>query len=112
MPVTSGWRFTGWRPYRAGGTFCSGPSVWVAGIDLSPMRVYAYLDSATAAPLVGLPGMTNMLTVLPSAGYSAADVQRALLNVPHVASAQSVRAATRVAEVAARTSGLASGQAG
>ena len=38
--------------------------------------------------------MTNLLTVLPSAGHSAADVQRALLDVPHVAAAQSVRAAT------------------
>jgi putative ABC transport system permease protein len=68
--------------------------VRVAGIDPSPMRVYAYLDSATAAAPFGLPGMTNLLTVLPSAGHSAADVQRALLDVPHVASAQSVRAAT------------------
>lgn len=68
--------------------------VRVAGIDPSPMRVYAYLDSATAAQLFGLPGMTNMLTILPSAGHSAADVNRALLDIPHVASAQSVQAAT------------------
>jgi hypothetical protein len=53
-----------------------------------------YLDSAAAAPLFGLPGMANLLTVLPSAGHSAADVRRALLDVPHVASAQSVRVAT------------------
>jgi len=58
------------------------------------MRDYAYLDSATAAALSGLPVMTNLLTVLPSAGHSAADVQRALLDVPHVTSAQSVQAAT------------------
>jgi len=68
--------------------------VRVVGIDPSPMRAYAYLDSATAAPLFGLAGMANMLTVLPSAGHSAADVQRALLDVPHVSSAQSVQAAT------------------
>jgi putative ABC transport system permease protein len=68
--------------------------VRVAGLDPSPMRAYAYLDSATAAALSGMPGMTNLLTVLPSPGHSAADLQRALLDVPHVASAQSVRAAT------------------
>jgi len=68
--------------------------VRVTGIDPSPMRVYAYLDSNTAAPLFGLAGMANLLTVLPSAGHSAADVQRALLDVPHVTSAQSVQAAT------------------
>ena len=68
--------------------------VRVAGIDSSPLRAYAYLDSATAARTLGLAGMTNLLTMLPSAGHSAADVQRALLDVPHVASAQSVQAAT------------------
>ena len=68
--------------------------VRVAGIDPSPMRGYAYLSAATEARLLGLAGMTNLLTVLPSPGYSTADVQRALLNIAHVASAQSVRAAT------------------
>ena len=58
------------------------------------MRGYAYLSAATGARLLGLAGMTNLLTVLPSPGYSTADVQRALLNIAHVASAQSVRAAT------------------
>ena len=83
------------HPQAVGGGLRTADSqVRVAGIDPSPMRVYAYLDAATAAPLFGLPGMTNLLTVLPSAGHSAADVQRALLDVPHVASAQSVRAAT------------------
>jgi putative ABC transport system permease protein len=38
--------------------------------------------------------MTNLLTVLPAPGHSTVDVQRALLNTAHVASAQSVRAAT------------------
>jgi putative ABC transport system permease protein len=68
--------------------------VRVAGIDPSPMRAFAYLTPATAAPLFGLAGMTNLLTVLPSPGHSTADLQRALLNVAHVTSAQSVRAAT------------------
>lgn len=78
----------------SGGLRTVSTPVRVAGIDPSPMRAYAYLDSATAARLLSLTGTTNQLTVLPSAGYSAADVQRALLKIPHVASAQSVRAAT------------------
>jgi putative ABC transport system permease protein len=83
------------HPQAAGGGQRTADSpVRVAGIDASPMRGYAYLDSAAAAGLLGVAGMTNLLTVLPSAGHSAADVQRALLDVRHVASAQSVRAAT------------------
>jgi hypothetical protein len=78
----------------AGGLVTVASPVRVAGISPSPMRAFAYLTPATAARLFGLAGMTNLLTVLPSPGHSAADVQRALLNVPHVASAQSVRAAT------------------
>jgi len=68
--------------------------VRVAGISPSPMRAFAYLTPATAAPLFGLAGMTNLLTVLPAPGHSTAGLQRALLNVRHVASAQSVRAVT------------------
>jgi putative ABC transport system permease protein len=88
-----------WLPSRhpqvvGGGLRMVDSQVRVAGIDSNPMRVYAYLDSATAAPLFGLPAMANLLTVLPSAGHSAADVQRALLDVPHVASAESVQVAT------------------
>lgn len=83
------------HPQAAGGGLRTADSpVRVAGIDSSPMRAYAYLDPATATPLFGLPRMTNLLTVLPAAGHSAADLQRVLLDVPHVASAQSVRAAT------------------
>jgi putative ABC transport system permease protein len=78
----------------AGGLVTVSSPVRVAGIDPSPMRAFAYLTPATAAPLFGLAGMTNLLTVLPSPGHSTADLQRALLNVAHVASAQSVRAAT------------------
>jgi putative ABC transport system permease protein len=78
----------------AGGLVTVSSLVRVAGVDPNPMRAFAYLTPATAAPLLRLAGMTNLLTVLPSAGHSTADVQRALLNVPHVASAQSVRAAT------------------
>jgi putative ABC transport system permease protein len=66
----------------------------VAGIDPSPMRAFAYLTTAAAAPLFHLADMTNLLTVLPAPGHSTADVQRALLGIAHVASAQSVRATT------------------
>lgn len=68
--------------------------VRVAGVAKTQLRVFAYLDPATARPLFGLPGAANQLTVVPSAGHSAADVQHALLDVPHVASAQSVSATT------------------
>ena len=78
----------------AGGLVTVSSPVRVAGISPSPMRAFAYLTPATAAPLFGLAGMTNLLTVLPSPGHTTADVQRALLNVRHVASAQSVRAVT------------------
>jgi putative ABC transport system permease protein len=77
-----------------GGLRTADTQMRVAGTDPSPMRGYAYLDTAAAAPLSRLPAMTNLLSVLPPAGHSAADVQRALLDVPHVTSAQSVRAAT------------------
>ncbi|HET7243848.1 MAG TPA: ABC transporter permease [Streptosporangiaceae bacterium] len=78
----------------AGGLVTVSSTLRVAGIDPNPMRALAYLTPATAAPLLRLPGMTNLLTVLPASGHTTTDVQRALLDVPHVASAQSVRAAT------------------
>src|SRR5215467_11771837 len=78
----------------AGGLATVSSPVRVAGISPSPMRAFAYLTPAAAAPLFGLAGMTNLLTVLPSPGHTTADLQRALLHVTHVASAQSVRAVT------------------
>src|SRR5215470_13526899 len=78
----------------AGGLVTVSSLVRVAGISPSPMRAFAYLTPATAAPLFGLPGRANLLTVLPAPGHTTADLQRALLNVAHVASAQSVRAVT------------------
>jgi putative ABC transport system permease protein len=95
LGVTVGSVVTFRHPQATGGGLRTVSSpVRVTGIDRSPMRAYAYLDPATAGRLLGLAGMTNLLTVMPSAGHSAADVQRALLNVPHVSSAQSVQAAT------------------
>lgn len=80
------------RP-AGGGIRLVSSRVRVAGIDPSPLRGYAYLDAATGTQLLGLPGQTNDLTVVPAPGYSTADVQRALLDVPHVTSAQSVQTA-------------------
>ncbi len=77
----------------AGGMRSAVSRVVVAGIHPNPMRGFAYLDSS-AAPVFGLAGAANLLTVEPASGQSAADVQRALLGVPHVASAQSVRVMT------------------
>jgi putative ABC transport system permease protein len=77
-----------------GGLVTVSSVVPVAGIDPNPMRAFAYLTPATAGRLLHLAGMTNLLTVLPAPGHSTVDVQRALLNTAHVASAQSVRAAT------------------
>ncbi len=67
--------------------------VRVAGLHPNPMRVFAYLDPG-AAQMLGLTGLTNLLTVVPAAGVSAAQVQRALLGVPQVASAQPTRTTT------------------
>jgi putative ABC transport system permease protein len=64
----------------------------VAGIHPNPMRMLAYLDPASAGAF-GLTGTANVLAVTPAAG-SAEAVRRALLAVPHVASAQTARATT------------------
>lgn len=65
----------------------------VAGIHPNPLRMLAYLGPDSAATF-GLAGATNLLTVTPSAGTDPDAVRRALLAVPHVASAQTARATT------------------
>jgi putative ABC transport system permease protein len=75
----------------AGGMRTVSTPVTVAGIHDMPLRAFAYLGPA-AGPAFGLAGTTNELTVQPSVGHSVADLQRALLNVPHVASAQGMQA--------------------
>jgi putative ABC transport system permease protein len=77
----------------AGGLRTARTAMRVAGIHPNPMRAFAYLDPATAVAF-GLSGSTNYLTVTPAPGVSAAQVQRALLSVPDVASAQAVRTTT------------------
>lgn len=65
----------------------------VSGIHPSPMRALAYL-SAPGARVFGLAGTANLLTVEPGPGYATSDLQRALLGIPHVTSAQSVQVTT------------------
>jgi putative ABC transport system permease protein len=65
----------------------------VVAIHPNPMRMLAYLDRSSAV-VFGLAGATNQLTVTPAAGISPEGVRRALLAVPHVASAQTAHAAT------------------
>jgi putative ABC transport system permease protein len=65
----------------------------VAGLHPNPMRVFAYLDAPTAR-MFGLDGITNLLTVTAASGTSGADVQRALLGVPQVASTQTASTMT------------------
>ncbi len=64
----------------------------VAGLHPNPLRVFAYLDPGSADAF-GLAGTVNVLSVTPAAGHSPDDVRRALLGVPHVASAQTPQAA-------------------
>jgi putative ABC transport system permease protein len=61
--------------------------VEVVGTHPNPMRVFAYLDEGSAS-LLGMAGAANTLVVTPADGVAAEDVRRALLGVPHVASAQ------------------------
>ncbi|HEX6469024.1 MAG TPA: FtsX-like permease family protein [Streptosporangiaceae bacterium] len=65
----------------------------VAGLHPNPMRMYAYLDPVSATAF-GLAGHANQLTVTPAHGVDADAVRRALLAVPHVASAQTAQATT------------------
>jgi len=76
-----------------GGMRTAATTVTVSGIHPSPMRGFAYF-SASGAQVFGLAGMSNLLTVEPASGHTASDLQRALLGISHVASAQSVQVTT------------------
>lgn len=68
--------------------------VTVAGLHPNPMRSIAYLGPELAATF-GFGGVTNLLSVTPSPTLTfdpAEQVRRALLAVPHVASAQTAQA--------------------
>lgn len=65
----------------------------VVGLHPDPMRMFAYLDPVYADAF-GLAGLTNTLSVQPADGVPSEGVRRSLLEVPHVASAQTPYAAT------------------
>jgi putative ABC transport system permease protein len=67
----------------------------VSGIHPGPFRFNAYLDRSHLA-MLGATGIVNELFVLPSAGHSTGDVQRALFDLDGVASVQPVSAVTKV----------------
>lgn len=94
LGVTVGDTITVQHPQnQAGAVRTARSTMRVAGIHPNPMRTLAYLDPA-AATIFGLIGTTNTLTVTPAAGSDQLQVRRALLDIPHVASAQSARTLT------------------
>ncbi|MDO8365137.1 MAG: FtsX-like permease family protein [Actinomycetota bacterium] len=70
-------------------------TVQVAGVHPSPFRFNVYLDRSQLATF-GAEGIANQLYVLPAAGHTPADVQRALFGQPGVASVQPVATAGKV----------------
>jgi putative ABC transport system permease protein len=69
--------------------------VRIAAVQPSPFRFTAYLDRSQLA-LFGAPDVANQLYVLPAAGATSGDVQRALFGEPGIASAVPVSAASKV----------------
>jgi putative ABC transport system permease protein len=69
--------------------------VAVAAVHPSPFRFAAYLDRSQLARF-GVPDVVNQLYVLPAAGFTPQDVQRALFGRPGVASVQPVSASSEV----------------
>jgi putative ABC transport system permease protein len=69
--------------------------VTVDGIEPTPYRFGVYMDRSQLA-LFGAAGLANQAYVLPAAGASTEDVQRALFDLPGVASVQPVAASTKV----------------
>ncbi len=62
----------------------------VVGLHPNPMRALAYLDPGTAQ-IFGLPGRTNLLTIVPAAGTGTDDLRRVLLARPYVSAAEAGR---------------------
>ncbi len=63
--------------------------VEVVGTHALPLRFMTYMD-INQATLMGLQGLTNVVQVIPAAGASQSDVQRALFNQAGIASVQPV----------------------
>lgn len=77
------------RPTGADSLEFARTEVRVVGVHPGPLRPFAYVDMSDAGAL-GLSGIVNGLQVLPVPDASVGDVQRALFEVPGVASVQSV----------------------
>ncbi len=92
LGVTVGDRITLTHPRVAasGGLETARSTMRVAGLHPNPMRMFAYLDSSSAT-VFGLDGVTNLLTVSPSAGTDLPALRHALLAVPQVAAAEAGR---------------------
>ena len=71
--------------------------VRVAGLHPDPFRTAAYMDTRQAG-LLGLRGLANRVHVVPAAGSSLDEVQRALSAAPGVVSVESVIANTQLME--------------
>jgi putative ABC transport system permease protein len=69
----------------------------VAGVHPSPMRFAAYLDLGQAEQF-GVAGLTNLVEIVPAAGATEAEVQRAVFGLPGVGSVQPVAAFARLFE--------------
>jgi putative ABC transport system permease protein len=67
----------------------------VTGIHPSPFRFAAYLDRSQLSRL-GLPDVSNQLYVLPAAGSTTAEVQRALFGQAGIGSTQPISVASKV----------------
>ena len=65
----------------------------ITGIHTSPLRFLAYSNPPAGAAM-GLAGLINRISVAPAAGYTAADVKRALLAMPAVTAVQGAAAMT------------------
>ncbi|MDO8389784.1 MAG: FtsX-like permease family protein [Actinomycetota bacterium] len=79
----------------AGGVTMTESEVRVTGIHPSPYRFAVYVDRAQLA-VFGVAGLANQAYVLPAAGTTPDDVQRALFNLPAVASVQPVSMSSTV----------------
>lgn len=78
------------HPVRQGASFVLEDSeLTVSGIHDNPLRFLAYLDRDDA-PLFGLDGLANVITVRPASGASQDDVKRAFFSEPGVASVETV----------------------
>ncbi len=95
LDVAVGDRITVTHPERIGpGSFAEARSrVRVVGLHPNPFRIFAYMDRGQAGRW-GLEGATNRLAVVPAAGATDGDLERALFPLPAVAGVERATATT------------------